>query len=271
MAVSSSAVEPQQRLAKFAEDLQRSGRYTFTRADILEAGFRSPVALKFALNRLKKLGRIASPRRSFYVVVPPEYHQAGTPPASWFINDLMAFLGQPYYVGILSAAAIHGAAHQQPMVLQVVTDRPTRAARMRRVTVEFHVARAVAARPAVDVQTETGTMRVGTPETTAFDLVHYLAPAGHAANVRSVLEELAEKLHASALTELADLYSTPDVQRLGYLLERCGRVDLAEPLGRWLAGRRYRPVPLSPRELSNGLVADERWRVVENESLEGDA
>jgi len=31
-------------------------------------------------------------------------------------------------VGVLSAAAIHGAAHQQPMIFQVVTDKPTRPA-----------------------------------------------------------------------------------------------------------------------------------------------
>jgi hypothetical protein len=47
------------------------------------------------------------------VVVPPEYREAGCPPASWFIHDLMRFLGQPYYVALLTAAAIHGAAHQQ--------------------------------------------------------------------------------------------------------------------------------------------------------------
>ncbi len=31
---------------------------------------------------------------------------AGCPPARWFIDDLIGFLGQSYYVGLLSAAAI---------------------------------------------------------------------------------------------------------------------------------------------------------------------
>jgi hypothetical protein len=57
-------------------------------------------------------------KRRFNFPRPLEYREAGGPPASWFIDDLMRFLGQPYYVGLLSAAAIHGAAHQQPMVFQ---------------------------------------------------------------------------------------------------------------------------------------------------------
>jgi len=65
----------------------------------------------------------------------------------------MRFLEQPYYVGLLSAAATHGAAHQQPMVFQVVTDRPTRPARAGRVRIEFHMSRQVETAPVVEVQT----------------------------------------------------------------------------------------------------------------------
>jgi hypothetical protein len=83
----------------------------------------------------------------------------------------MRFLGQPYYVGLLSAAAIHGAAHQQPMVFQVITDRPTRPARAGRVRIEFHMSRQVESAPVLEVRTETGSMRVSTPETAAYDLV----------------------------------------------------------------------------------------------------
>lgn len=40
----------------------------------------------------------------------------------------MKFLGQPYYVGLLSAAALHGAAHHQPQEFQVVTNKQFRPA-----------------------------------------------------------------------------------------------------------------------------------------------
>ena len=90
---------------------------------------------------------------------------------SWFVDDLMRHLGQPYYVSLLSAAALHGAAHQQPMVFQVVTATPTRAVHTGRVTIGFWMAGNAERMPAAELQTETGIMRVATPETAAFDLL----------------------------------------------------------------------------------------------------
>jgi len=40
----------------------------------------------------------------------------------------MRYLDQPYPVALLGAATLHGAAHQQPMLFQVMTDRPSRPA-----------------------------------------------------------------------------------------------------------------------------------------------
>jgi predicted transcriptional regulator of viral defense system len=226
------------------------------------------VALEAALRRLKQKGRIASPRRGFYVVVPVEYREVGCPPANWFIDDLMRFLGQPYYVGILSAAAIHGAAHQQPMLFQVVTDRPTRPARAGRVRIGFHMGRHVGQVPVIAIQTETGTMRVSTPEATAFDLVRFAPAAGHIGNVVTVLGELAEKIDPQPLAQSADLYALSDVQRLGYLLEQLGEKRLADPLAERLQTRRYRPILLAPGQAKGDSPIDPRWRVIPNEKVE---
>jgi predicted transcriptional regulator of viral defense system len=257
-------------LAALIEDFQGSGRYSFTRADVAAAAERSEVALEAALRRLKARGRIAGPRRGFYVVVPPEYREAGCPPASWFIHDLMRFLGQPYYVALLSAAAIHGAAHQQPMVFQVVTDRPTRPARAGRVRIAFHMSRHVGTAPVVDVQTETGHMRVSTPAATAYDLVRFAPAAGHLSNVATVLRELAERLDPGALARLAPSYAAPDVQRLGYLLELLGARDLSTALAPCLDARRYRAISLAPGEPKGAAVPDARWRVIPNVTVEAD-
>ena len=259
-------------LATYVEDLQARGRYTFTRAEGASGKERSDVALEAALRRLKLRGRIVSPRRGFYVLVPVEYREAGCPPASWFIDDLMRFLKQPYYVGLLSAAAIHGAAHQQPMVFQVVTDRPTRQARAGRVRIAFHMSRKVESAPVAEVQTETGSMRVSSPEATAFDLVRFAPAAGHVSNVATVLGELAEKLDPAALAKLAHAYPAPDAQRLGYLLEQLGKPDLAESLMASLEVRRHRPVLLAPGQAHDVDQAspDPRWRVIRNVTVEAD-
>jgi predicted transcriptional regulator of viral defense system len=256
-------------ISRWVEQLQSSGRYTFTRAEVEAETGRSFVAAQSALRRLKKRGRIVSPRRGFYAIVPPEYRAAGSPPADWFIDDLMAFLKQPYYMGLLSAAAIHGAAHQQPMVSQVVTSRPTREIRAGRTVIQFLMSRKVEKMPVTQVQTETGTMRVATPETTAFDLVHYQAGAGHLSNAATILAELSEELDADALVDVASLVRIPDVQRLGYLLEAVGEHDLAEPLAEWLHSRHPRIVPLRPGGARH-FEADRRWRVLPNEELQVD-
>jgi predicted transcriptional regulator of viral defense system len=257
-------------LAAFVDDLQASGRYTFTSKEVAGMRDRSEVAIEAALRRLKQRGRIVSPRRGFFVLVPVEYREAGSPPVSWFVDDLMSSLGLPYYVGLLSAAAIHGAAHQQPMVFQVVTDRPTRPARAGRAIIEFHTSRRVESTPVVVVQTETGSMRVSSPEATAFDLVHFSGAAGHLSNVATVLGELAETLDRESLREIAGSSAVPHAQRLGYLLDLLGEADLADAVAEGLEGRRQRPTLLMPGQDRGDRPAHPRWRVIPNERVEID-
>lgn len=257
-------------LSGFVDHLQAHGRYTFLGSELSRDDGRSRVGLEAALRRLKKKGRIASPRRGFYVLVPLEYHVAGAPPASWFIHDLMVFLGQPYYVGLLSAAGLHGSAHQQPMVFQVVTDRPTRQITMGRNRIEFHMISTVAPTPTIEMQTETGFMRVSTAEATAFDLVRFPAAAGHLNNAATVLIELSEVMDPRALLKLAGLVRVPDVQRLGYVLDHIGEHELAEPLAKWLAQRPRRAVRLRLDSSNGSGELDRRWHVWPNETLETD-
>jgi predicted transcriptional regulator of viral defense system len=256
-------------MADWVEQLQSRGCYAFTREQAESGTGRSFVATQTALRRLKQKGRVASPRRGFYVVVPPEYRAAGAPPASWFIDDLMRYLGQPYYVGLLSAAALHGAAHQQPMVFQVVTGKPTREMRAGKVTIRFSMSSLVERLPVVEQQTETGTMRVAAPETCAFDLVRYPEGAGHLSNAATVLAELAERLDARKLVDVAPLVRIPDVQRLGYLLDAVGQGEVAAPLAEWLAKAQPRAVLLQPGQ-GGDVGADPRWHVVPNAELEVD-
>ncbi|MCZ7650345.1 MAG: type IV toxin-antitoxin system AbiEi family antitoxin [Thermoanaerobaculia bacterium] len=258
-------------LAAFVDGLQARGRYTFVRSELIAAGGRAGPALEAALRRLRGKRRIATPRRGFHVVVPLEYREAGCPPASWFVDDLLRALRQPYYVGLLSAAALHGAAHQQPISFQVVTDRPARPAVAGRVRIVFFQARRIAAVPVEERVTETGTMRVSTPEATAFDLVHLPHGAGGWSQIATVLGELADRIAGEKLALLAPTYPVPVVQRLGFLLEALGRESLAARLAESLPGRRVRPVLLAPRERSlRTEKMSEPWKVVPNVALEPD-
>ena len=115
-----------QTLAGFVERLQSVARYSFTKEQARQSTGLRANGLKVAAWRLEHAKRIVGVRRGFYVIVPVEHRAGGILPPDWFINDLMEFLGQPYYVGLLSAAELHGAAHQRPQAFHVITTKPTR-------------------------------------------------------------------------------------------------------------------------------------------------
>jgi len=257
------------RLAEYVERLQTSGRYTFTRPDLRRESKASAEALKKSLRRLASRKRIAVPRRGFYVVVPTEYRGVGAPPPPWFIDDLMRFLQCPYYVGLLSAAAVHGAGHQQPQEFQVVAGRQLRPVEVGRGRIRFFVNRRLHRTAVTDVKTETGSMRVSTPEATALDLVGYPESAGHLGDVAAVLADLAETMKPSRLAAEARVSGEmARIQRLGYLLDRVGADSLAEPLARLVRERRPRVVALRPDRPARGRSRDTRWNVLVNEDVD---
>src|SRR5690606_27544379 len=88
-------------LSSFVDGLQECGRYFFTLQEALALPGRNALATRKALYILRRHGRIVAPRSGFYVIVPLEYRSAGSPPVSWFLDDFMQYLGQPYYVGLL--------------------------------------------------------------------------------------------------------------------------------------------------------------------------
>jgi len=255
-------------LADFVDALQASGRYSFRREEARRELGGSEPAFRAAARRLVERRRLAVPRRGFFVVVPVEHRGAGSPPASWFVDDLMAHLGRPYYVGLLSAAALHGAAHEQPQEFQVVVGEPLRPSRVGRTRIRFVTKRKLAATPVTSVRTETGSMKVSTPEATALDLVAYCRLAGHLGNVATVLAELSEKLDAGELRRAAEAGAEmPSVQRLGHLLDLVGEETLAESLARLVAEMKPRPVPLRPDRPRGRGNADPRWRIFVNEKV----
>ena len=85
---------------------------------------RTEKSLKTDINRLVSAKRIENVYKGFYVIIPIQYQLKGIVPPSYYINELMEYLGKPYYVGLLSAAAIYGASHQRTMITQIVTTGP---------------------------------------------------------------------------------------------------------------------------------------------------
>jgi predicted transcriptional regulator of viral defense system len=182
----------------------------------------------------------------------------------------MQHLDQPYYVGLLSAAGLHGASHQAVQVFQVVTDRPTRTVEVGRVRGSFVQSRRLGETPVVRMNTATGTMAVSTPEATAFDLVRFRSTVGGLSHVATVLAELAESIDPSELVRVAEAVEVAVVQRTGFLLELVGALAPATTLAEWLADVGPHPVALRPDVPAVGAHRNSRWRVVVNDEVEPD-
>ena len=263
-------MEPRARA--YVEGLLGRGRHTFTRAEVENAHGSSPAGTYQSLRRLQRNGWLAMPRRGFYLIVEPEHRQLGAlPPTSW-IDDLMRFHEVPYYVGLLSAAALHGAAHQKPQEFQVVAGSVLRPLTVGRVRVRFFFRRQMALAVTANVKTPSGYIPVSTPEMTAYDLVRYRKGAGSIDHVATVLSELAERMDPKRLLAIAKKgEELPVVQRLGYLLERTEHGDLTGDLGKFVDKHRPRMVALEPRSSEGVSGRDLRWRVVVNTTIEIEA
>jgi predicted transcriptional regulator of viral defense system len=262
---------PPRRLDQFVDALQSRGRYTFERDEALRSLDTTGENLKKAVQLLIRRHRLASPRRGFYVIVPTEYRLSGGPPASWYVDDLMKAIGAPYYVGVLTAAALHGAAHQAPQEFQVVTPLKPRLVSVGRDRIRFLKKRRISTTRVTAMKTPTGTMRVSTTEATALDLLRYVEHAGFLSNVATVLKELAPQCDPAKLIEAADAEAAlPHVQRLGYLLDLVGFQDLSEQLARWVAERQPDWVRLQPGQSAPRARRERRWRLLVNTRVEPD-
>lgn len=252
----------------YVESLRTQGRHTFTRDEAQQALGSSRVATYHSLRRLQKTGWIAMPRRGFYLIVDPEYRALGAlPPASW-IDDLMAFHETPYYVGLLSAASLHGAAHQQPMEFQVVARKLLRPLTVGGVRIRFFFSRRVDDAVTERMKTSSGYIPVSTPEMTAFDLIRYRNGAGSIDHVATVIAELAERIDAGRLLAIAHKERMPVVQRLGYLLDLTEHGELGEPLRELVEDKKPRFVPLEPESSQEVSERNARWHVLVNTTIE---
>ena len=230
-------------LSSYLTDLLADGRVSFTREEAVTALGVTPRGFLKAAERLQKKGALLNPRHGFYVVVPPQYLARGAPPPPWYIDDLMKHEEHPYYVGLLKAAELHGATHQAVMQFQIVTDKRMPKIRAGRSILAFFYRRDMqaVASALLDQKTDTGRMKISSPELTALDLLRYAHAAGTIDSITAVLSELGAKLKPEPLRQLAPAFERSVTQRLGYLLEHLKQRSTAEGLQAYL--QQTRPLP----------------------------
>jgi len=261
-------------LIHYIENLQAKGKLWFTRAEAQEALDCSKIALKRAIERLQQKNRVALIKPQFLVIVPIEYKDWGIIPGNWFIAPLMATLNCSYYIGILSAAELYGAAHQKSQELQVITNKVIRSIKVGRILIQFLYCVKQNLVPTERLQVKTGYINVATREARAFDLCKYYRVGGYWHNVATILSELKGQLDPTKLDSLAtsNLYELPVIQRLGFLLSlpEVGGAALVNNLQKFIIQKNARWIPLQPGKNLTGVKRDFNWRIYINEEVEVD-
>jgi predicted transcriptional regulator of viral defense system len=252
----------------FLRALEQQGRYEFATQDVVSALGVSKNASHLTLQRLLNQSLIASPARGFYIIVPPEYASLGCLPADQFIPAMMKHLNLPYYAGLLSAAQYHGAAHQRPQEFQVFLERNRRPIHCGKVRVAFMARKRLPDVPVQSFNTPRGTIRVSTPEATAFDLVGYAAHAGGLSQVATVLSELVEQIDEGKLASAAQTAPVPWAQRLGYLLEHLGFAAKTHALKEYVREHARQSALLLPKAPLKGSYRNKGWKLHVNAKME---
>jgi predicted transcriptional regulator of viral defense system len=254
----------------YIEGLQAKGYSTFTTRDFRKSLSLTAIATKFAIHRLKQKKEIATPVQGFHLILTPEFRSLGSLPPDLMIDQLMSYLKLPYYVGLLSAAEKHGAAHQRPQKYQVMVAKKRRDIICGKVEIEFFQKAKIKKIPTDTKSLKSGTIKVSSAEMTALDLVGYQQQSAGLQHVLTVLAELSEELDGKKLLEAAKLCSINWAQRLGVLLEMLGREDIAKELKAYVHSKARVYVPLVLGDDIDKKKRNRSWRVFVNESLEVD-
>src|SRR5436190_8003753 len=124
-----------------------AGRVAFPLPDLVKESGLSMMAARHQLLRLKTRVTRVSPRQPFYLIVGPEHRAMGAPPVAWWLHDYFAWLQQPYYLALQSAANSFGSNPQALQATQVITKTPRRVIEVGRIRVQFFVKRTMEQTP----------------------------------------------------------------------------------------------------------------------------
>jgi predicted transcriptional regulator of viral defense system len=224
---------------------------------------------------LKK--KIQSAWQGFYVVVLPEYGVRGIAPPTEYIDQLMKYLGKNYYVALLSAAEIYGAAHQAPQEFFVICNTTNIRSKIKKdVKINFVAKKIISQKHLTQIMTNSGYINVSSPILTVYDLVCYIKSVGGINRVATIINDLTGKIRFTNVDkEFIQSFSPAVTQRLGYLFEELGFTELANKLYRKteLAGLKFRKTPLVIADKTKDLLnypVNDRWKLIINEQIDID-
>ena len=234
---------------------------------------RSEKTLKTEINRLTSSKRIQNVYKGFYVIIPIQYQLKGVVPPVYYINELMEHLGKPYYVGLLSAAAIYGASHQRAMSTQIVTTGPRARISNKNTLLNWNYRQHIPNELIESRNAEMGRINYSSAELTAGDIIQFASNIGGYQRAATVLAELVDVIDMTKMEGVLPYTSTTAMQRLGYLLEfvlfEQEKADQLYDIMKKRSGY-FNAVLMSPEHPESDDTESNRWRVNMNIDIEID-
>lgn len=259
------------------DEMIGAGKMSFTLPEIIQKLDISYNAAICGIYSLKKKGKIISPSKGFYVIVPTEYKALGSLPARELALLLMKHLKADYYVSLLSAAEFYGAAHQKSNKLQVITNKIHKHdLKFGSVQIKLLLKKNLENLPMESFVINTGSLNVSSPELTAIDLVKYSYQCGGLNHIATVLSELTESMNENKIIALTKIIRERSCfQRLGYILETIFSPEeeeykIAEALYKAIKNDIKRYIPIVSEVNAENSNRNRKWKIIENASIESD-
>jgi predicted transcriptional regulator of viral defense system len=248
-------------------------QYAFSWEELKREVSKTELALRHEIVRLSKKKEIITLRQGFYLILPPRYRQYQRLPLELYVDRLFAYIRKPYYIAFFSAAAFHGASHQQVQQSYLMTKIPN--IRHIKKGNNYLSIKATSHWPEKNIskrKSDAGLFNISSPALTAIDLIHYQTKMGGLNRILAILEELAESITAEDIKDLLQWYPhISSIQRLGLIFQELQMdQNLLGALQEYFNEKKIFPVLLSPNKDQKPGKANNPWKVDMNIHLDSD-
>lgn len=258
---------------EYIKHIQSLEEYSFSLEEAIENSSKDTIAVKREISRLIEKEEIQNLRKGFYLIIPPRYSKFGKLPIQLYVEKLFNYLSRKYYLGLYSAAKIHGASHQQIQGDYLITETPKLIdIKKKSFDIQFFTATQWPQNNIEIKKADAGLYKVSSPALTITDLVHYQNKIGGLNRVLTPFEELTEELCEKDIQRLTSWYNHKStLQRVGFLLEDViGNLSFSDIIYERLRQKDYFPVLLNPNKSQKPGKARNRWKIDVNVNIESD-
>lgn len=260
-------------VSEYTRQLLSFEEYSFSLEEVKAQSSKNSTAIRRELNRLIEKREVVNLRKGFYLIIPPRYSNSQKLPLQLYSEKLFKYLKRRYYIGLYSAAKIHGASHQQTQRDYLIIETPKlNTIKKGNFDIQFHTTGNWPRNNIEKKKSDAGIYKVASPVLTLIDLIHHHSRLGGLNRMLASLDELTEELSEKDIKSLLDWYDNKStLQRTGFLLdELLGSNSFSDMIFEKLKQQFFYPVLLSPTKNEKPGGVDNRWKIDVNLMLDSD-